>query len=517
MPKKPAKFVKGQKLPYLCECEHKLINQMPVILCFLFLYLPLAYISIYGYRFGINIYGDMLYNLVLGLQGIIVIASVGFAFLVFAKFFKLKARKKNMVTWLLAITFGVFVLLFSKPFVPINNPENTIKSVNVCYNMSEDEVMSLPGTAVDALVRRVGPPTERLTNGLVFDYLTIVSRDGRYRGLGFYVDDEGVITDIMPLQSTTRGTNWFRFLPFYSTFASTNLFNLCYLGNTSDEWYEEAFGPTVLMLFFCFALYFAIAAVRFNSLIKISEGKTPNHVIEKIAIAVAVILVYAAMLPYLNLTHSVWLISLPLYLSCTVMAVSLPYQTAEEILKVCPECHQLDVYNPKKKVIRRDVKPYKIGGLTFLYSESSVRRWVADKYYTEKEWYIKEGACRNCGYHDTNEYLSEGSGTTKKCPYCDSELIVSHENIKILTGGTRTKYMDDATINLNQAEQLGHDTFRGPVTVHKQTFTTKCTTFDYSEKCPNCSYKYGPHNFMVSYEDSSTSEVRENREVKLKH
>lgn len=491
---------------------------MLLILFFLFIYLPFAYIAVYGYKYGINIFGDIHENLVLGLQGIIIFASVIFAFFLFKKFYKLKARTKNLITWFLSLSFGLTVFAFSSPFAPLQNYEKTIKSVDVCYFTSEKEIMSLPGTSAEAAIRKFGPPTERLSNGIVFDYLTIVTKEGRHRGVGFYINEDGIITDVMPLTSTTLESNWFRYLPFYSTFASTNLFNFNYLGNDSTAWYELLTGPVILMIFFCFALYFALSAFKFHELLRRSDGKTVASWVEKVVLAIFWIIIYAAMLPFLNVTHSLWLITLPLYIIGIVTALTSSVNGAEDALHMCPSCHKPDTYFPKIHVIKTENQPYHLSGPSYpLRSVSAVMNWIATKDYMEKIRYKKEGKCKNCGYSDPEEYWKEGKKSTQKCPCCGSDLIIKRENISLGTGASRDKYMDNATIDLTRSERKGEDRYRGPVTVDKQTFTSKHTIFDYSEKCPNCSYKFGPKTFTITYEDSNSRIVTEKHTVKLKH
>ena len=199
------------------------------------------------------------------------------------------------------------------------------------------------------------------------------------------------------------------------------------------------------------------------------------------------------LLPWLNVTHSIWLISLPVYVIFGLSAILAGWNGVKSLLDQCPECRKINCYNPKKVIFKEERLPgcHVRLSTNWIRSESAARSFIADKTVTDKTWHRMEGKCSNCGYEDTNEYWETKPRTyTAKCPYCESYLTIERTDFKKGTGSSRSRDYGDATMDMRTAEQVGYDKFRGDVTTHRQTFTSRWLEFTYSEKCPKCSYSF---------------------------
>lgn len=425
------------------------------------------------------------------------------------------AKVKTIIYGACAIVLWSVFLFFSNPHATIDemHPDYT---ENFYYYISEDEVMALPGTPVSDLLSRVGDPDEIYEGRYTYHYLTIVSPEGRHRGIAFLVEGSGMILDIYPLAETTLGRNWFRHLPLYSTFAATNLFN-CSSSHSSES--SIRWSPFLMLLVALFAFFFT--AATFHGIYLISSDGNPtarDKAILTTEITLLCASAYILLLPWLNVTHSIWLISLPVYVILIPTSITGGWHMVKELLHYCPECHKIDCYNPEKVVFNTERLPgCSINlSLTGIRSESAVRSLVADKTVTDKIWHRMEGKCSKCGHEDTTEYWTTQPITfTTKCPYCETPLIIERTDITKGTGASRSRDYGPASMDMRTAEQVGYDKFKGDVTQRRQTFTTRWITFTYSERCPKCSYSFGPRSFTSDWEDSTSREVTERRTARL--
>lgn len=467
----------------------------------LFAYIPALAITLMGDRFGLPIVTSLNPLMADTISWIMILLGIPLVIFLVKVCRKVRSKKKVVLFASCAIAFWGAFFLFSHPYAVINE-EHPAVTENFYYYISEQEVFDLPGTPVEDLIKRVGDPDIVEYGQYTYYYLTIVSNEGRHRGISFGVNDGGTISDIYPIEEATFGTNWFCRLPLYSTFASTNLFNCASSYSTVSfiRW-----SPFLLLLMLCAAMYFSMHTINAICLIRMSDSKKSYTAqVQMGASILAAIISYLLLLPWLNVTHSIWLISIVAYVFLVLPTFIVGWQGAEGALDVCPSCKKVDSYSPKKQVFKTERLPdYTVNiSANGVRSQAAAGNYIADKLVTFKIWHRMAGKCKHCGYEDTTEYWrTEVRTYTGTCPFCDSKLLISRSNIELHKGTTTSRNTGEARMDMRTADHISGETYRGDVTQNRQTITSRWIGFTYSERCPHCSYSFGPTEITNYWDD----------------
>lgn len=488
-----------------------------LILFLVICYLPGVIITFFGDSLGLG--PDLIPEAVAPMlkRGLVVMGAL-LAAMFALSYDSLKAKARTTVYGFLAVVLWLSFFSLSNPKVVVNDAKPDVNPA-FCHYISETAVLDLPGTPITELIEHVGAPTYYENPGrYVFDYLTIVSNDGRHRGIGFMVGGDGTILDLLPLPETEFSSNWFCHLPLFSTLAANNLFNSAYSSDDKDmiRWWN----PLIMLLLFGFALLSSIRFVASLIIVLGANGIKVPALPSGILYVAYIIAIYCFSLPFLNVAHSIWLIGIFLYVDVAVFAAIWGKEKAPAALKKCPKCGKLDCYKPRKVILDRELLHITLHNpLNYVRSESAASRATASKTLLVKEWHCMEGECKKCGYVDTNKYWTEKEEELKGgiCPKCSAALDINRSDIRSGTGSQTRRDISDPKIDLSTAENLGGRRVRGEITRQQQVLTGKWVSFVYSEHCQACGYSYGPKLYTRTFTDSENREVRERGEGRLKY
>lgn len=384
------------------------------------------------------------------------------------------------------------------------------------YNVSATDLASYIGKDISDFTQKYGDYINGYGNVYEFPYLNVVYDNHREEGLRLHTND-GIIQEVDKTYGKSS-SNIFCLLPFYQEIASWNLFSY------SPRFSEESFILHILNIAFALFVYWLAVFLLVRSISSIYLWKSDNSrsysekILTRYLFILIVPIIYIGLISILDMTHSYWLIMLPIAISIPVSALFIAIEGGYSAIYKCPSCNTPGKYNPVKHIIRREIQgPININyqGIEYAFSISS---FVATKEFTRRVYFTKDGACSKCGFVDHTTYFEDIRETaTVNCPFCNKHLITkcivlnqnTYRNIKDLK-----KEIDIRTIPKSQEIASGNSV-DGEVTTEQRITDTTTTTVEYSESCPNCSYHMPPqlytftvksvsHNTKTQYEENNT-------------
>lgn len=228
------------------------------------------------------------------------------------------------------------------------------------------------GRKINEIIKKYGDYTMAVPEEGIyfFRYLTPLVDGTRYEsGLTLHTDSTGTILSSSVPQKSHTSSNFFKILPFYSTICSWNLAthstNKLYSSDNDSEEESSGFFGTIFgwiislivgilkfgLLLVILALMFILPGMIIASITgpMIYMKHISSTTIDIINYCFTIPLEYIILVSLLDVTHGVWLVTLPLFVMLAFIATMMPSNMTSS--RRCPKCRSVDSIKHKYTVI----------------------------------------------------------------------------------------------------------------------------------------------------------------------